>query len=310
MATFIYPPITKVTRSQLYEVVFTATNATWSIPANVTQLEILAIAGGGGGGGGGTTGGGGGGAGGYIQKLITLNPLDTTLNIIVGAGGAGGAANTKGTIGANTTVTGNQSATQYILTTGGGFGGGGVVSAIGVAGGAGGCGGGQAGSLATMSSGGGGGIGGPASPNGYNPYGVGNAQLSWENDANYTAWKANNSVTYSGQPIKWGESGFPGGICGTPDRFIPGVYAHGGIGKTVWNRSIGGGGGGWAQNNTAEQDTNWSATYGGGKITKGNVNGAAGVANTGGGGAGGGAGAVLTTGGAGGSGLVVIRYNA
>jgi hypothetical protein len=310
MATFTYPPIGKVVRSQLYEVVFTSTNATWSIPANVTQLEIFAIAGGGGAGGGSTVAaGGGGGAGGYIQKLIALNALDTTLNIVIGAGGAGGVGAVKGTQGSNTTIAGNQSATQYVLTTGGGFGGGGVVSTIGVAGGTGGCGGGQAGSLATHSSGGGGGIGGPASPSGYNPYGVGNALLSWENDSNYTAWKANNSVTYSGQPIRWGESGHPGGISGAPDRFLPGVYAHGGIGKTIWNKSIGGGGSGWAYNNAAEHDTEWAATYGGGKITKGAVNGASGLVNTGGGGAGGGAGAT-TTGGSGGSGLVIIRYNA
>ena len=73
---------------------FTSTGSTtWTVPAGVTNVEVLVVAGGGGGGGnatGGQTPQGGGGAGGLVYNpYFTVTP-GAVLNVTVGAGGAGG----------------------------------------------------------------------------------------------------------------------------------------------------------------------------------------------------------------------------
>ena len=76
----------------LTETVFTSSNASWTIPAGVTQIWGLVVGSGGGGGGAGTGGNVGGGAGGagQVKEVWFTISGDTTLNITVPAGGAGG----------------------------------------------------------------------------------------------------------------------------------------------------------------------------------------------------------------------------
>jgi hypothetical protein len=80
---------------------FTTTN-TWTVPAGVTQVEALIVAGGGGGGYGrdvantGSYGAGGGGAGGLIYNSSLSVTPGVTYNIGVGAGGLGAQGTTAG----------------------------------------------------------------------------------------------------------------------------------------------------------------------------------------------------------------------
>jgi len=111
----------------LKELAFTSSNASWTIPAGVTQIWALLIGSGGGGGGcisGGNVGGGGGGAGQVLEAWFTISG-DTTLNITVPAGGAGGAdTGAVGSNGSSATIVGNTSSTIYASAAGGGGGGG------------------------------------------------------------------------------------------------------------------------------------------------------------------------------------------
>lgn len=117
---------------------FTA-SGTWNVPAGVTTIRCRVIGGGGGGGGGGsattstgTGNGGGGGAPGFpFDLVVPLVASDTTLTIAIGSGGvggtgavaAGGNGNQPGGNGGQTTVTGTQSGTVYVLSAGGYHGG-------------------------------------------------------------------------------------------------------------------------------------------------------------------------------------------
>jgi hypothetical protein len=71
----------------------TAGSSSWTVPANVTRIEVLVIGGGGGGSDCNNTGlgyrisGGGGGAGGAAQGIYTVTP-GTVYTVTVGAGGA------------------------------------------------------------------------------------------------------------------------------------------------------------------------------------------------------------------------------
>lgn len=108
------------------ESAFTA-SATWTCPANVTQISVDACGGGGGGAGGasgGTGGGGGGGAAAVIGRKITVVP-GTVYTITIGTGGAGGTTNSAagGTGGATSlgtllSLSGGVGGTR--VTTGGG----------------------------------------------------------------------------------------------------------------------------------------------------------------------------------------------
>jgi hypothetical protein len=254
--------------SNINEVVFTSTNATYSIPSGVTQIEALVVAGGGGGGGCSAAtgaGGGGGGAGGWLYKVIDLSG-DTTLNITVGAGGAGGAAATNGTAGSTSSIVGNQSSTSYATTVGGGRGGGSTTNTTGGTGGSGG--GNSTNNDAYSQAGGGAGSGGGATFNGTNATIVG-----------VTGWGGGNQSSGTNQ---------------------------GGNGIVFWNRAIAGGGnGGRANTTTAAQSFGGGlgGNGGAGGAATANTGGGGGAASTSGGGAGG-----ATAGGAGGSGIVIIRY--
>ena len=115
---------------------FTSTgSATWTVPANTSEAEILVVAGGGGGGG--EHGGGGGGGGIVHHSAYPLAASGTTYNITVGGGnGRAGQWNVVGTQGSDSVF--DSSGTTATLTAKGGGGGGsrgGVNAAAGGSGG-------------------------------------------------------------------------------------------------------------------------------------------------------------------------------
>jgi hypothetical protein len=229
----------------LTEVAFTSSNATYTIPTGVTQIEALVIAGGGGGGGSSSVSnsrGGGGGAGGWLYKLINLSG-DTTLNITVGAGGAGGATSTNGGAGSASSIVGNQSTTTYATTVGGGYGGGSVTNSTGSTGG----------------SGGGDGVNTDAYA------GAGGGATS------------GGGVTFNGtNATTLGVTGWGGGTQNT--------NAQGGTGIVFWNRALAGGGNaGKASNTTAAQSFGGGlgANAGAGGAATANTGGGGGGAGTG-----------------------------
>ncbi|MFL6311648.1 MAG: hypothetical protein ACJ71W_06040 [Terriglobales bacterium] len=118
--------------------VFTS-SGTFTIPSNITGVEVTVLAGGGGGGGSTATinGGGGGSASAGIKALSGLTPGNTLTVTVGGAGAAGLTGATGGTGGASSVSSGTQTITS--ITTNGGAGG--------------------AGSLASSPPGGGGGAG-------------------------------------------------------------------------------------------------------------------------------------------------------
>jgi hypothetical protein len=255
----------------MYQTTFTSTNATWSIPSGVTKIEALVISGGGGGGGTNATAsnyGGGGGGGGYVCKFITLSG-DTTLNIVVGAGGAGGATSGSGTAGGTSSITGNQSSTVYATIAGGGYGG----AAGGTAGGTGASGGGR-GSV------------------GYSYCGGGGASFYATNEAYRFGY---DTTVFSGAPTTRGVTGYPGASY-TGGGGGDGFNYYGGLGITVWDQNICGGG------NAIVGYESYGTNFGAGGNASKNAD-----ANKGGGGCAGVPGGT-TTGGNGGSGLVIIRY--
>jgi hypothetical protein len=108
-----------VTKTTTYDGLYTIDtytgtgNTTWTVPAGVTSIESLVLAGGGSGGHGTTGGGGGGGAGGCLLSTQSVTP-GSVISITVGAGGA--VASTHGTKGANSVL-------GSITQIGGGYGG-------------------------------------------------------------------------------------------------------------------------------------------------------------------------------------------
>jgi hypothetical protein len=141
---------------------------TWTVPAGVTSVQVVAAGGGGGGGGiSGTHAGLAGGAGALVTSTLAV-AAGQVFNIVVGAGGGAGATPPDGSCGAGGGGGGASSVDagstgQVIAGGGGGGGGGGCNAAPGGAGGgvngAGGSGG-ATGGLSTGGSGGSGGIGG------------------------------------------------------------------------------------------------------------------------------------------------------
>jgi hypothetical protein len=90
----------------------TLTNTSWTAPAGVTSIELLAVAGGGGGG---SDLAGGGGAGGLIYNSAFAVTPGTTYTVTVGAGGLGGQAVRQSTsVGTN----GSNSVFNNLITNG------------------------------------------------------------------------------------------------------------------------------------------------------------------------------------------------
>lgn len=142
---------------------------TWTVPAGVTSVQVVAVGGGGGGGGiSGTHAGEAGGAGALVTSTLAV-AAGQVFNIVVGAGGGAGTTPPDGSCGAGGGGGGASSVDagstgQVIGGGGGGGGGGGCNAAPGGAGGgvngAGGSGGAIGGGISTGGSGGSGGIGG------------------------------------------------------------------------------------------------------------------------------------------------------
>jgi hypothetical protein len=271
------PEWASASSGELKEVVFTSSNATWTIPTGVTGIWALCVGSGGGGGASSnatsTNSGGGGGAGQAIEKFITIVG-DTTLNITVPAGGAGGTAGGKGSSGSVATIVGNTSATTYLSAAGGGGGGGGGAANLPGINGASGGGLGRSGS---NTSGGGGGMGSAATSN---QFGILNSL----------------PTIVGGDAIATtvGVTGYDGGS-------VSALY--GGQGINIFGRSLCGGGAGSATSAGISQN------FGAGAATAIPSAGSSGAANTGAGGNGGKTNATTAlAGGAGGSGLVVLRY--
>ena len=275
------------TGSQAYSVlsglVPTLANTTWTAPAGVTSVEVLAVAGGGGGG---SQHGGGGGAGGLIYRSnYTVTP-GSTYTVTVGAGGAGGTVNgNAGTNGSNSVFA--------ALTAVGGGGGGGWAN-------------GPAGASSVGRSGGSGGGGCLIA--------VGGAGTAGQGFAGGTALGGSGGANSSllGYPNGGAGGGGAGGV-GTSLNY--GMYVSGGggpglpfdiTGTVVWYAG-GGSGGSHSPNKPAGASLGGGGTGGLGNEVSPTGDGGAGTAGTGGGG--GGSGASGSVGGAGGSGIVVIRYS-
>ena len=187
-----------------------STNCTWSIPAGVTNIQLL-IVGGGGGAGFGSCGGGGG-AGRVMISNSNLNVTPgSSISITIGDGGIGGfwggSGSTDWRLGLNGETTSVTVAAQTYSASGGGGGGGGG----GANGNSGGSGGGGAACGVT-------GTGG----------GSDNSSIS-----GFTTY-ANAGRNGSGS----GGGGGGGGGAATNQ--------NGGNGVTVWGVTIAGGGGGWS----------------------------------------------------------------
>lgn len=221
-----------------------ATTSSWlqfSQPAGYS-VNYLVVAGGGGGGG---RYGGGGGAGGLLTSSISLSS-GTAYTITVGAGGAGGTdvANSPGTDGANSSISG------LAVATGGGGGGGtdGYNGRAGGSGGGGGRWGASSGGTATAGQGnaGGGGTAPSASPD--RSGGGGGASAVGANgitSGNGGAGAANSisgsSVTYAGG----GGGGANGAAAGTGGAGGGGNGSSTGAGTAGTANTGGGGGGGF-----------------------------------------------------------------
>ena len=262
---------------QLTEVVFTSSDASYTIPSGVTGIWALCVGSGGGGGATSTAttdnSSGGGGAGQVIEKFFTVSG-DTQLNITVPAGGAGATTQgAKGSNGSAATIVGVTTSTTYVSAAGGGGGGGGA--AANVAGNSGASGGGNGSSTSASISGAGGGFGAPASVQRFFPY------ATTSGDSSGGGGATTNGIT-----------GFSGGNTNS---------VRAGWGIVRWDRALAGGGGG--------SNFGQGTDFGGGAHTNSNVNGNNGTPNTGGGGSGANTSASTKyNGGNGGSGLVVLRF--
>ena len=244
----------------------------------ITNAEILVIAGGGGGAG---TAGGGGGAGGVLYQPYLVLKSGTTYSAVIGTGGAG----TTSSIGTNGV---NSLFGSYTAIGGGGGGINGTSNGAGLSGGSGGGGGyGTSSSSAT---------GGTGTSGQGNTGGLGNSVAAGGGGggggAGTTGYPGSTNGTGTGGPGGYGTTTYTnwGAITNTGTN-VGGTYYY----------AAGGGGGGAGQGGQAGVGGGGS---GGPYGPTANV-GSAGATNTG---SGGGGTSGAYTGGAGGSGLVIVRY--
>lgn len=267
----------------------TVTTTTWTVPANVTSVEVLVVAGGGGGG----RFGGGGGAGGVIYNPNYRVTPGQTITVTVGAGGAGhpGDAQSGGTA-----SNGGNSRFGDLIAIGGG--GGGNYNQGGATG---------------ANAGAAGGSGGGSGSNGNNV----NHQLVQVPGGSPTSGQGNRGGFQSpGYGIGGGGGGGAGtgGYDGTRTEPYGGAGGHG-ILSTISGSPVyyGGGGGGCCGNAGTTYSGTAPGGLGGGGLGTGPGNSTSlsdGAANTGGGG-GGTCDSVIggtARAGNGGSGIVIVRY--
>jgi len=266
---------------------FTATGlCVWSVPAGITNAEILVV--GGGGGGGGTYWGGGGGAGGVLYSASQTVTANDVFQVNVGAGGSGGASSqstSKGSNGSNSSIrmSVGGSATTYTALGGGGGGGYGWGAGVDVGTGV---------------------TGGSAGGHGELPTGNprGNVAGTQTSSGTFTGYANAGGSMYGGGSQAGSGGGGAGGAGGNVTEFQgPGA---GGAGRafSITGTSVmyAGGGGGASVTGAA------GGNGGGAAGASSNATGGNGTANTGGGGGGG---MGWRAGGNGGSGVVIIRYD-
>lgn len=276
---------------------FTSTPAggTWTVPANVFQVDVLVVAGGGGGGA--WVGAGGGGGGVIYRENYPVTP-GTNISVTVGAGGTG-EYNPGGYSGMPRATNGGNSIFDTLTAIGGGRGGSWTDYAPTSGGSGGGNGYSSAPGAGTAGQGFEGGRGRGDSTNGYPTGGGGGAggPGGW--------WRQGGSGQLT--TGNWGPNGKAGdGGPGLPFNIT---------GAMIW---YGGGGGGGCHglttsgSNAADAAPGFGGQGGGGDGAVANTSRLAsqnGRDNTGGGGGGGGnGGGSPSYGGNGGSGIVVVRY--
>jgi hypothetical protein len=226
LGTEVVPRV--VSASQLFQ-----NSGTFTVPAGVTQIRVVAVGGGGGGGGSGANGGGGGGAGGRVAAgLFAVSP-GASLTVTVGGGGARGVAGAVGSAGGDSGVTG------YLTAVGGGGGGSGATAGGGV-GGTGGSGGGGGGSGSANAYGGRGGVGGGAGQAGSAAGGAGGTWGSFLGLVSGANWNVGGGGYATSARSNLNNGGGGGGGLGLTD-IMPGASG----GSTGGNLSGAGGRGGY-----------------------------------------------------------------
>ncbi|MEK7144773.1 MAG: LamG domain-containing protein [Patescibacteria group bacterium] len=245
-------------------------SGTFNVPRNVSNVDVLVVAGGGGGA---SFSGAGGGAGGFVYKPSFRVTPGSSISVTVGDGGVGAGANLgPGTNGATSTFA--------TISASGGGGGGGSSAGANQAGRAGGSGGGGEGYA-------GGAVGGAGnvvstSPSQGNNGGTGSAAGNGAGGGGGGASTVGANAT-----TNTGGNGGAGTVSTISGSSV--TYAGGGGGSGLPTAGTGGAGGG--ANGSNSENTGATAP--------------AGTANTGGGGGGG----YNDAGGTGGSGVVVVAYN-
>ena len=243
---------------------------TWTVPAGVTQVDYLVVAGAGSGCNG--AGGGGGGAGGFLNG--TGLSVSGTVNVVVGAGGASG--NNPG-------ITGDNSTFSSITAVGGG-GGGSSYDGIGLTGGSG---GGSSAPSTTDSA---------SSSGGSNVSGQGFAGGKGYNTATWHQGGGGGGAGSSGTNAPAGTYNAGNGGNGVLNNIT---------GTATWY-AAGGGGGIEGNGGTVGASTNGIGGVGG--IVKPGIPTSIPSAGVNGTGSGGGGGNKYTGSNAGGSGIVIIKY--
>ena len=245
----------------------------WTVPAGVSEVEVLVVAGGGGGG---VWRGGGGGAGGLIHQPAFAVAAGAVLSGAVGAGGSGG----NGTAG----VDGSDSLFDALIAVGGGGGGLGT-NGVG-AGRSGGSGGGAASESSAAA--GGSGVAGQGHAGG---------------DNYASTFPTGRAAGGGGGASEAGQSAVSS-IGGDGGAGLDYTLSFGATyGDSGW---FAGGGGGSTQ---AAADSQGIGGQGGGGLANASGNAEHALANTGGGGGGAGGGYnSVNLGGDGGSGIVIVRY--
>ena len=269
---------------------FTSTpgGGTWTVPAGVTTVDAIVVAGGGGGAG---AGGGGGGGGGVLAHTTFAVTPAASVTVTVGAGGAGSnstsGTDSYGTVGDNSvfstlTAFGGGRGGAYEITGGGGG-----------TGGNGGSGGGGGGSTANTP-------GGSATQTDQGGTGYGNA--------------GGQGKSQAGSLYVAGGGGGSAGV-GAGGTSSPATGGNGGSGQllSTWasygdSGKFGGGGGGGAHWYPGTTKGGQGGTGGGGAGAQDTNGGSDGTANTGGGGGGGWLANGGEYGGDGGSGFIGLKY--
>ncbi len=290
---------TAVSQTVVYSV---AGSNTFTVPSDVTSIQVKAWGAGGGGGagsgaGGGNTSGGNGGGGGFAGATITVTPNES-LTVSVGAGGVKAVSANDGGAGGDCTYLMRPASATYLIEAGAGGGGGGTASTTN-AGAAGGAGGGASGVAGSTIQGGGGGAGTNAAGG---AGGTGNGGSSTDGTAGIAQAGGNGGATGTGGALGNGgsgsgaaEGGGGGGGCG---RF------GGGGGENGSNTTTGAGAGGGGGGSDLVTGTSTTETAGSG-TTPGNTGDGNYVGNAGLGGSGNADFASATSGN---PGLIVITY--